>query len=112
MDLDVNLADMFGATALMYASKQEPGEEVVRLLLERKDLDLDGKDGDGKTAEDYAAALSSNAVVQLIREERSRRMDWEVEEVATTSFHPNIIPFTNYQTPPPSLPGGSLLLVF
>ena len=74
MDLDVNHADMFGTTALMYASKQQPGETVVKLLLERKDLDLDGKDGDGKTAEDYATALSNTAVVKLIREERSRRM--------------------------------------
>ena len=30
----------------MYASKSEDGEEMVRLLLERKDLDLDGKDED------------------------------------------------------------------
>ena len=30
----------------MYASKSEEGEEIVRLLLERKDLDLDGKDED------------------------------------------------------------------
>ena len=74
MDLDVNHSDMFGTTALMYASKQQPGETVVKLLLERKDLDLDGKDGDGKTAEDYATALSNTAVVKLIREERSRRM--------------------------------------
>ena len=70
----MNHADMFGTTALMYASKQQPGETVVKLLLERKDLDLDGKDGDGKTAEDYATALSNTAVVKLIREERSRRM--------------------------------------
>ena len=30
----------------MYASKSEEGVEIVRLLLERKDLDLDGKDED------------------------------------------------------------------
>ena len=30
----------------MYASKSEEGGEIVRLLLERKDLDLDGKDED------------------------------------------------------------------
>ena len=58
----------------MYASKSEEGEEIVRLLLERKDLDLDGKDEDGKTAEDFAADTSNAAVVALIREERARRM--------------------------------------
>lgn len=58
----------------MYASKSEEGEEIVRLLLERKDLDLDGKDDDGKTAEDFAADTSNAAVVALIREERARRM--------------------------------------
>ena len=73
-DLDVNLTDMFGSTALMYASQQEEGEGLVRLLLERRDLDLDGKDGDGRTAEDYAGALSYSSVVRIIREERSRRM--------------------------------------
>ena len=67
---------MFGATALIYSSKvqQEAGASLVKLLLERKDLDLDGKDCDGKTAEEHAVELEHTAVVQLIREERARRM--------------------------------------
>ena len=54
MDLDVNHADKFGTTALMYASKQQPGESVVKLLLERKDLELLVQAGSvdwGETAE-------------------------------------------------------------
>ena len=72
----MNRADMFGATALIYSSKveREAGLSLVKLLLERKDLDLDGKDCDGKTAEEHAVELEHSAVVQLIREERARRM--------------------------------------
>ena len=77
----------------MYASKNVQSSELVGLLLERKDLDLDGKDNDGKTAEDFAADNENVEVVRMIREERSRRMggvwaktdpneddDWDVEE--------------------------------
>ena len=72
----MNCADMFGATALIYSSRarQEAGVSLVKLLLERKDLDLDGKDCDGKTAEEHAVELEHTAVVQLIRQERARRM--------------------------------------
>ena len=58
----------------MYASKNVQSLEIVRLLLERKDLDLDGKDNDGKTAEDFAGDFKNVEVVRMIREERSRRM--------------------------------------
>ena len=76
----------------MYASKNVQSSELVELLLERKDLDLDGKDNDGKTAEDFAADNENVEVVRMVREERSRRMggvwaktdpnedDWDVEE--------------------------------
>ena len=73
-DLDVNLMDIFGGTAFMYASKEAEGLEIVKLLLERKDLDLDAKDNDGKTAEDFAAEHGNNEIVKIIRGERSRRM--------------------------------------
>jgi len=73
-DLDVNLMDIFGGTAFMYASKVAEGLEIVKLLLERKDLDLDAKDNDGKTAEDFAAEHGNNEIVKIIRGERSRRM--------------------------------------
>merc|ERR1711915_85674 len=73
-DLDVNLVDIFGATSLMYASKNKEGGEVVELLLEIKDLDLDEKDQDGKTAEDFAASEGNHQIVQMIREERLKRM--------------------------------------
>ena len=77
---------MFGATALIYSSKaqQEAGASLVKLLLERKDLDLDGKDCDGKTAEEHAVELEDTAVVQLIREERARRMGgvWSRTDIA------------------------------
>ena len=82
----MNRADMFGATALIYSSKveREAGLSLVKLLLERKDLDLDGKDCDGKTAEEHAVELEHGAVVQLIREERARRMGgvWSRTDIA------------------------------
>jgi len=58
----------------MYASKNKEGKEVVKLLLERKDLDLDEKDQDGMTAEDFAGSEGNHEIVQVIREERSKRM--------------------------------------
>jgi hypothetical protein len=70
----VNRVDIFGATSLMYASKNGEGKEIVKLLLERKDLDIDEKDQDGKTAEDFAAEGGNQDIVQIIREERSKRM--------------------------------------
>merc|ERR1711892_1509606 len=73
-DLDVNMVDIFGATSLMYASQHSDGKQVVKLLLERKDIDLDEKDQDGKTAEDFAAVEGNLDIVQIIREERSKRM--------------------------------------
>ena len=73
-DLDVNMVDIFGATSLMYASKNSEGLEVVKLLLERKDLDLDEKDEDGKTAEDFATESGNQDILQIIREDRSNRM--------------------------------------
>ena len=74
---------MFGATALIYSSRAEQGAGVslVKLLLERKDLDLDGKDCDGKTAEEHAVELEHSAVVQLIREERARRMGGSITNI-------------------------------
>merc|ERR1712018_553635 len=66
--------DIFGGTAFMYASKEAEGLEIVKLLLERKDLDLDAKDNDGKTAEDFATEHGNHEIVQIIRDERSRRM--------------------------------------
>ena len=78
----MNLSDMFGCTALMYASKSEESKMILQLLLERKDLDLDGKDNDGKTAETYAEENDNDDAVKLIREERLRRMgrDWSAAE--------------------------------
>lgn len=73
-DLDVNIVDIFGATSLMYASKNKEGKEVVKLLLERKDIDLDEKDQDGMTAEDFAGSEGNHEIVQVIREERTKRM--------------------------------------
>merc|ERR1711872_311618 len=73
-DLDVNVVDIFGATSLMYASKNQGGEKLVKLLLERKDLDLDEKDQDGMTAEDFASTEGNHEIVQVLREERSKRM--------------------------------------
>jgi len=58
----------------MYASKNKEGKEVVKLLLERKDLDLDEKDQDGMTAEDFAGSEGNHEIVQVIREERTKRM--------------------------------------
>ena len=78
---------MFGATALSYSSRaeQEAAVSLVKLLLERKDLDLDGKDCDGKTAEEHASELQHSAVVQLIREERARRMGGVWSRLDTTA---------------------------
>ena len=45
-----------------------------RMLLQRKDLDLDEKDQDGRTAEDFATDAANHEVVGLIREERAKRM--------------------------------------
>ena len=83
----MNRADMFGATALSYSSRaeQEAAVSLVKLLLERKDLDLDGKDCDGKTAEEHAVELQHSAVVQLIREERARRMGGVWSRLDTTA---------------------------
>ena len=58
----------------MYASKNKEGKEVVKLLLERKDLDLDEKDQDGMTAEVFAGSEGNHEIVQVIREERTKRM--------------------------------------
>jgi len=58
----------------MYASKNQGGEKLVKLLLERKDLDLDEKDQDGMTAEDFASTEGNHEIVQVLREERSKRM--------------------------------------
>ena len=65
--LKVNLQDMFGATALMYACKHETGEDVVSLLLTRRDVDLDTSDNDDKTAEDYARIAGHQHIVKIIR---------------------------------------------
>ena len=71
----------------MYATKDAESIDIVRLLLERKDLDLDEKDIDGKTAEDFATEIQNTRAVEMIREERRRRMgkvwtkeDFEEEE--------------------------------
>ena len=58
----------------MYATKESESIDIVRLLLERKDLDLDEKDIDGKTAEDFASEIQNTRAVKMIREERLRRM--------------------------------------
>ena len=58
----------------MYATKESESIDIVRLLLERKDLDLDEKDIDGKTAEDFATDIQNTRAVKMIREERLRRM--------------------------------------
>ena len=73
-DLDVNCSDRYGVNALMYATKDAENIDIVRLLLERKDLDLDEKDIDGKTAEDFATEIQNTRAVEMIREERRRRM--------------------------------------
>ena len=44
------------------------------MLLQRKDLDLDEKDQDGRTAEVFATDAANHEVVGLIREERAKRM--------------------------------------
>lgn len=92
-DLDVNKVDIFGASALMYASKNLEGKEVVGLLLERKDLDLDEKDQDGKTAEDYATEENNEDAVTIIRDERSKRMGgvWKKPETIISEFDPSDI---------------------
>ena len=58
----------------MYATKDSESIDIVRLLLQRKDLDLDEKDLDGKTAEDFATEIQNTRAVEMIREERRRRM--------------------------------------
>ena len=81
-DLDVNCSDRYGCNALMYATKDSESIEIVRLLFERKDLDLDEKDIDGKTAEDFATEMNNKRAVEMIREERLRRMGkvWTKED--------------------------------
>ena len=80
--MNVNLSDMFGCNALMYATKDVESLDVVKLLLERKDLDLDEKDNDGKTAEDFALEIKNTRAVELIRQERLRRLGkvWTKED--------------------------------
>ena len=72
--MDINCSDRYGCNALMYATKESESIDSVRLLLERKDLDLDEIDIDGKTAEDFAAEIQNTRAVEMIREERLRRM--------------------------------------
>ena len=49
----------------MYATKESESIDIVRLLLERKDLDLDEKDIDGKTAEDFATDIQNTRAVKM-----------------------------------------------
>ena len=80
----------------MYASQSHDTTDIVKLLLERKDLDLDSKDNDGKTAEDFASENNNDEVVKIIREQRSKRMgggwtklDFEDEEEHSTTSDDN-----------------------
>lgn len=67
----------------MYATKESESIDIVRLLLERKDLDLDEKDIDGKTAEDFATEIQNTRALEMIRDERMRRMGkvWTKEDL-------------------------------
>ena len=81
----------------MYASKLCENLDILKLLLERKDLDLDGKDDDGKTAEMFAQDVGNGEAVKLIRAERCKRMgrDWTLSSDDTDGLSEEIVSSEN-----------------
>merc|ERR1711892_348780 len=68
---NINSIDSSTRSGLMLACIKN-SKEVVDLLLSRGDLDVNNQDGN--TAEDFAAGEGNLDIVQIIREERSKRM--------------------------------------
>jgi ankyrin repeat protein len=66
-DVDVNLTDNEGKTALMYASRYVSNSKLLDLLLE-KNPDLNVKDKEGKTALMYACVNGNTVLVNLLLE--------------------------------------------
>jgi hypothetical protein len=62
-----DLKDSFGRTPLSWAA-QWGHEAVVKLLVERDDVEADSKDSDGQTPLSWAAASGHEAVVKLLVE--------------------------------------------
>ncbi|XP_023345234.1 uncharacterized protein LOC111714374 isoform X2 [Eurytemora carolleeae] len=81
-EVSLNSADVFGGTALMYASKLE-NPECLEILLAHRDVDPDAEDLDGKTAEDYARECDRGDNIVVLREARAERIrgSWLVDPV-------------------------------
>jgi len=83
-EIQVNQTDMFGYTALMCAASlpRGLGADVAKILLQRKELDLDWRDSEGRGAEELARISGSTIVVNMIRQARAVRMGgvWGREE--------------------------------
>jgi ankyrin repeat protein len=65
---DVNAADGYGRTALLWASKNGHGS-VVKLLLQSKGIDINSRSNDGRTALSWASQKGHDSVAKLLLQE-------------------------------------------
>jgi len=72
-DLWINMVDIFGSSAIMYAA-QNANTGCLKALIGRRDVDLDEKDNDDRKVEDYARDAGKDENILLIRKARAERI--------------------------------------
>jgi ankyrin repeat protein len=73
-DIDINVQDAFGETALMHAI-WDKSEDIVLLLLRRPDINLSFQNDRGQTAHSIASRRGYDSMLRLIKEYERAEVD-------------------------------------